>query len=96
MFLKPFLAKTFFCLREKEVTVFKFSSILGLVLATSAAHSEAKAPWFGSEAAAAEQVAAETLPLKTLNFVVNRDCTIYSCSSLVKIAMPSKNSVTNP
>jgi hypothetical protein len=96
MFLKPFLAKTFFCLREKEVSVFKFCSILGLVLATSAAHSEAQAPWFGSEAAAAEQVAAETLPLKTLNFVVNRDCAIYSCSALVNIAMPLENSAANP
>jgi hypothetical protein len=83
-------------LRDKEITVFKFYSILCLVLATSAAHSETQAPWFGSEAASAEQVGAKTSAPESQNFKENRNCAIYSCPDLVNIAMPLQNSSANP
>jgi hypothetical protein len=96
MLHKPFLAKTAFCLREKEVSVFKFWSIFGLILAVSAAHSETQAPWFGSEAATAEQIAVNRPTAQIQNFAQIQDCAIYSCSSLLNIAMPINNSSTNP
>ncbi len=76
--------------------MFKFWSILGLILASATAHSETQAPWFGSEAATPEQVAIKISTAKTQNSALNQDCTIYSCSSLVKIAMPQQNSGSNP
>lgn len=96
MFHKPFLAKTLSCLRQKEISVLKFWSIFGLILTGATAHSETQSPWFGSEAAVPEQVAVKNSTAKIQNFVQFEDCTIYSCSSLVKIAMPQQNSSANP
>jgi hypothetical protein len=83
-------------LRKKEFLVLKFWSILGLVLTSAAAHCETGAPWFGSEAETAEQVSISFAASQSQKTTQTDNCTIYSCSSLVKIAMPLKNSGANP
>jgi hypothetical protein len=76
--------------------VFKFWSAFSLVLISATAHAETQSPWFGSEAGIPEQVAIKISTAKLQNFAQNQDCTIYSCSSLVNVAMPQKNSGANP
>jgi hypothetical protein len=76
--------------------VLKFWSAFSFVLISATAHAETQSPWFGSEAGIPEQVAIKISTAKLQNFSQNGDCTIYSCSSLVKIAMPLQNSGANP
>jgi hypothetical protein len=96
MFHKPFLGKTYICLRKKEIPVFKFCFILGLLFTSSVAHSETQLPWFGSAAATPEQVTLEFSVANRQESSQKDNCAIYSCSSLVKIAMPQQNSSSNP
>jgi hypothetical protein len=96
MFHKPFLAKTQSGLRKRGISMFKYWLIVGAILTSGAAHSEPQSPWFGSDATVPEQIAIKYSATKTQDFSQNGDCTIYSCSSLVKIAMPLQNSDANP
>jgi hypothetical protein len=74
----------------------KFWSALALILMSANAFSETQSPWFGSEAATPEQLAINNSTAPNQNPTQFEDCTIYSCSSFVKIAMPNQNSDANP
>ena len=74
----------------------KFLTVFSFILIAESAQAAESPPWFGSAAADPERVKLSVKANSASKYDQNPDCTIYSCSTLVKIAKPEKKSASNP
>ena len=70
--------------------------IVTLLLLSGTAQAEDMSPWFGSEVSPPEQIVINLISDARTDSVKSPDCSIYDCTTLVKIAKPEQKSAAIP
>ena len=74
----------------------KAIAVFTLILVPGVVQADNLSPWFGSEFSPPEQIAINITANASDDSVKNHDCSIYDCTTLVKIAKPDQKSAANP